>query len=125
MPLIIERQALISWLSGFYITTTGLHTWRDLAEGIAEQLAAKYLGDGTVKSITVKDAAWRWARGDEHFCQQEFASMARTRGHRKRHILGWEPKRGKGHFENHLAFELKRMVLENENECLGPLKRKK
>ena len=83
-------------------------------------MAVNDLGDGTVESITVEEAALRWAGGDNQRCEQEFAGTAMTSGQRKRLILEWEPKRGESGFEKHLALELRRMVLENENGCLKP-----
>lgn len=72
---ILDGEELASGERGIYFSENGNHTWRELAEGLAGALLkAGMCPTDEVKSISLDEAAHKWAGGSELLAELAFAS---------------------------------------------------
>ncbi|KAH7463985.1 hypothetical protein FOMA001_g17852 [Fusarium oxysporum f. sp. matthiolae] len=90
---IVSGVPVPSGKAGIFFSAAGRHSWRDLADGIAEagfKLGA--LVSPMSKEINIEKAAPAWTGGLSDFVEIGFGSNATTRADKARD-LGWEPRR--------------------------------
>lgn len=72
---ILDGEELTSGERGIYFSENGSHTWRELAEGLADALFTLRVSETEkVKSISLDEAAHKWAGGDKLLAELGFAS---------------------------------------------------
>ena len=85
-------------IEGIIFSENGTHTWRELAEGVAEAAhAADKISSPEVKRVSLEDAAkvMKFTGGDTQLVELGFSSNSRTKGTVAREGIGWKPSRGK------------------------------
>ena len=72
---ILAWEQLTAGEKGIYFSENGQHTWRELAEGIADALFAHQASETEeVKSISLEEGAKKWAGGDVLLAELGFSS---------------------------------------------------
>jgi hypothetical protein len=70
-----DREELTSGERGIYFSENGSHTWRELAEGLADTLFTLRVSETEkVKSISLDEAAHKWAGGSKLLAELGFVS---------------------------------------------------
>ncbi|KAF2964889.1 hypothetical protein GQX73_g8712 [Xylaria multiplex] len=101
----LYKLVLIDWVQqkrtvpvgeqGIIFSATGSVSWKEVAQGIGKAGAEiGQLQDGEAKSIGLKEAAQKWAGGNEQLCELAWASNAKTRADIAKE-LGWKPSKTK------------------------------
>ena len=72
---ILAEEELSSGKKGIYFSESGQHTWREVAEGIADAMYALVLSKTeAVRSMSLEEGAERWAGGNLQLAELGFAS---------------------------------------------------
>lgn len=72
---VLTEEDLPSGEQGIYFSENGHHSWREVAQGLGDALWTRGITDTEqIKSISLDDAAKKWAGGDEVLAELGFAS---------------------------------------------------
>ena len=72
---ILAEEEISTGEKGIYFSEDGQHTWREVAEGIADAMYARALSKTeAVRSMSLGEGAERWAGGDVQVAELGFAS---------------------------------------------------
>ncbi|KAK4695871.1 hypothetical protein P7C71_g1958, partial [Lecanoromycetidae sp. Uapishka_2] len=72
---ILAGQEVTSGERGIYFSANGTHSWRELAEGLADSMHTLGVSKTEqIKSISLEEAAQKWAGGSELLAELGFAS---------------------------------------------------
>ncbi|KFY93184.1 hypothetical protein V498_04532 [Pseudogymnoascus sp. VKM F-4517 (FW-2822)] len=95
---VLAGEKIPSGKRGIYFSETGDFSWKQLSQGLADELAKQGLiKTNEVKSISLQEGADLWTDGDKQLAELAFGSNARSRAELSRK-LGWAPKKTKEDF---------------------------
>ena len=81
---------------GTIFSENGRHTWKELAQGIADAAhAAGKINSNQLKSVSIEEGARLLTGGDQLLVELGFSSNSRTKGVVAREQLGWKLKFGR------------------------------
>ncbi|KAK5124977.1 hypothetical protein LTR85_001167 [Meristemomyces frigidus] len=95
---------------GIIFSENGRHTWKELAQGVADAAyAASKIKSKDVKSVSLEEGAKVLTGGDQLLVELGFSSNSRTKGVVGRK-LGWKPKKGPEAWEASFSDEVKAAI---------------
>ncbi|OBT57694.1 hypothetical protein VE04_02401 [Pseudogymnoascus sp. 24MN13] len=108
----LSGEKIPSGKKGIYFSETEDYSWKQLSQGLADELFKKDLiKTNVVKSISLQEGADLWTGGDKQYAELGFGSNSRSRAKLSRE-LGWAPKRTKGDFMGSFKGEVEAVAAE-------------
>ncbi|OBT64207.1 hypothetical protein VE03_06898 [Pseudogymnoascus sp. 23342-1-I1] len=110
----LAGEKIPSGKRGIYFSETGDHSWKELSQGLADELHKQgVLKTNEVKSISLQEGADLWSGGEKQYAELGFGSNARSRAVLSRK-LGWAPKRTKEDFLRSFKGEVEAIAAESK-----------